>query len=132
MREKMISKTKILVGVDGSEQSKKALAEAVTIAKCFSGSIKAVTIYGQGNENKAQETLSEAKKFLEKEKVEHSTLSILGSNPARALQSIAKEENFDLIVVGNRGLGGTAALLLGSVSRQVVTDAVCNVLVVKK
>jgi nucleotide-binding universal stress UspA family protein len=69
---------------------------------------------------------------LEKEKVEYKTISILGSNPARALQSIAKEENFDLIVVGNRGLGGTASLLLGSVSRQVVTDAVCNVLVVKK
>jgi nucleotide-binding universal stress UspA family protein len=128
----MISKIKILVGVDGSEQSKKALAEAITIAKCFSGSIKAVTMYEQGNENKAQETLSEAKKLLEKEKVGYSTLSILGSNPARALQSLAKEENFDLIVVGNRGLGGTAALLLGSVSRQVVTDAVCNVLVVKK
>jgi nucleotide-binding universal stress UspA family protein len=128
----MISKTKILVGVDGSKQSKKALAEAVTIAKCFSGSIKAVTVFQQGMENKAEEILSEAKQLLEKEKVEYKTISILGSNPARALQSIAKEENFDLIVVGNRGLGGTASLLLGSVSRQVVTDAVCNVLVVKK
>jgi nucleotide-binding universal stress UspA family protein len=128
----MISKTKILVGVDGSEQSNKALAEAVTIAKCFSGSIKAVTVYERGMEKKAEEILSEAKQLLEKEKVEHSTLSILGSNPARALQSIAKEEKFDLIIVGNRGLGGAAALLLGSVSRQVVTDAVCNVLVVKK
>jgi nucleotide-binding universal stress UspA family protein len=128
----MISKTKIIVGYDGSEQSKKALAEAITIAKCFSGSIKAVTVYQQGMENKAEEILSEAKLLLEKEKVEHSTLSILGSNPARALESIAKQENFDLIVVGNRGLGGTASLLLGSVSRQVVTNAVCNVLVVKK
>jgi nucleotide-binding universal stress UspA family protein len=128
----MISKTKILVGVDGSEQSKKALAEAVTIAKCFSGSIKAVTVFQQGRENKAEQILSEAKQLLEKEKVEYATISILGSNPARALQSIAKEENLDLIVVGNRGLGGTASLLLGSVSRQVVTDAVCNVLVVKK
>lgn len=128
----MISKTKILVGVDGSEQSKKALAEAVIIAKCFSGSIKAVTVFQQGMENKAKEIVSGAKQLLEKEKVEYTTLSILGSNPARALQSIAKQENFDLIVVGNRGLGRTASLLLGSVSRQVVTDAVCNVLVVKK
>jgi nucleotide-binding universal stress UspA family protein len=128
----MISKTKILVGVDGSKQSKKALAEAVTIAQCFSGSIKVVTVFRRGMENKTEEILSEAKQLLEKEKVEYTTISILGSNPARALQSIAKEENFDLIVVGNRGLGGTASLLLGSVSRQVVTDAVCNVLVVKK
>jgi nucleotide-binding universal stress UspA family protein len=127
----MISKTKILVGVDGSEQSKKALNEAVIIAKCFSGSIKAVTIYEQGMENKAGKILSEAEQVLEKEKVEHTTLSILGSKPARALQNIAKQENFNLIVVGSRGLGSKASLLLGSVSRQVVTDAECNVLVVK-
>jgi nucleotide-binding universal stress UspA family protein len=127
----MISKTKILVGVDGSAQSKKALTEAITIAKCFSGSIKAVTVFQQGMESKAVQIMTEVKQ-LQKEKVEFTASSILGSNPARALQSIAKQENFDLIVVGNRGLGGTASLLLGSVSRQVVTDAVCNVLVVKK
>jgi nucleotide-binding universal stress UspA family protein len=128
----MISKTKILVGVDGSAQSKKALTEAITIAKCFSGSIKAVTVFQQGMESKAEQIMTEVKQLLQKEKVEFTASSILGSNPARALQSIAKQENFDLIVVGNRGLGGTASLLLGSVSRQVVTDAVCNVLVVKK
>jgi len=128
----MIRKTRILVGVDGSVQSRKALDEAVIIAKCFSGSIKAVTVFRQGMENKAEEIVSEAKRLLEKESVEYIALSILGSNPARALQTIARQEDFDLIVVGNRGLGGAASLLLGSVSRQVVTDAVCNVLVVKK
>jgi nucleotide-binding universal stress UspA family protein len=46
--------------------------------------------------------------------------------------NMAKQENIDLIVVGNRGLGRTVALLLGSVSRKVVSDAYCNVLVVKK
>ena len=53
-------------------------------------------------------------------------------NPARALQTIAKQDNFDPIVLGNRGLGSKASLLLGSVSRQVVADAECNVLVIKK
>jgi nucleotide-binding universal stress UspA family protein len=128
----MINKTRILVGIDGSVQSKKALAEAITIAKYFSGFIKAITVYQPGNEKKAEEITLEAKQLLEKENVEHTTLSLLGSNPARALQNIAKQENFNLIVVGNRGLGGTASLLLGSVSRQVVADADCNVLVVKK
>ncbi|MBC7131006.1 universal stress protein, partial [Candidatus Bathyarchaeota archaeon] len=72
------------------------------------------------------------KELLEKEKVEHETLAILGSNPARALKDIAKKEGFDLIVVGSRGLGSAASLLLGSVSRQVVVGAECDVLVVKK
>jgi len=127
----MFNKMTILVGIDGSVHSKKALAEAITIAKCYSGSIKAIAVYQQGMEKKAEDILSEAKQILAKEKVEHATLPILGSNPARALQSIAKQENFSLIVVGSRGLGSTASLLLGSVSRQVVTDAECNVLVVK-
>lgn len=128
----MINKTKILVGVDGSVQSKKALAEAITIAKCFSGSITVITVYQRRMENKAEEVLAEAKRLLEKEEVEYTTAAILGSNPARALQSKAEQEKFDLIVVGNRGLGTTASLLLGSVSRQVVTKSVCNVLVVKR
>jgi nucleotide-binding universal stress UspA family protein len=128
----MVDNSKILVGVDGSVQSMKALAEAITLAKCFKCSIKVITVHQRRMENKAEEILSEAKQLLEKENVEYSASSILGSNPARALQSIAKQENFDLIVVGNRGLGSAASLLIGSVSQQVVVGAECNVLVVKK
>ena len=72
------------------------------------------------------------KKLLEKEKIDSSASSILGSNPSRALVNIAENEKIDLIVVGNRGLGSAAAFLLGSVSKQVVSKASCDVLVVKK
>jgi nucleotide-binding universal stress UspA family protein len=109
----------------------KALEEAVTIAKRFSGSVKVITIYGKGMEKNAEKIIVEAKQYLEKED-EYSLASILGSNPARALQNIAKQENFDLIVVGSRGLGSAASVLLGSVSRQVAGYAECSVLVVKK
>ncbi len=122
----------MLVGIDGSLHSKKALEEAVTIARRFSGSIKVITVYDQGMEKKAEKILEETKQYLEKEELEYSVASILGSNPARALQNTAKQENLDLIVVGSRGLGSTASILLGSVSRQVVTNAECSVLVVKK
>jgi nucleotide-binding universal stress UspA family protein len=64
--------------------------------------------------------------------VEYELSAILGSNPARALKNTAKHENFDLIVVGSRGLGSKVSILLGSVSRQVAINADCNVLVVKK
>ena len=128
----MKAKVRILVGVDGSDISKKALAEAVTIAKCFSGSLKAITVYKRGMENKAEEILEEAKHYLEENKVEYTTSAILGSNPARALQNTAGHENFDLVVVGSRGWGSKASILLGSVSRQVVANAECDVLVVKK
>ena len=126
----MNDKIRILVGVDGSNHSDRALFEAVTIAKRFSGSVKVITVYGRGMEKKANEVIEHAKFYLENE-VEYTTSSILGSNPARALRNIAEHENFDLVVVGSRGLGSTASILLGSVSRRVVANAKCNVLVVK-
>ena len=128
----MKDKVRILVGVDGSSNSKRALVEAVSCAKNFAGSVKVITVYKRGMAEKAEEILQEAKQYLEEKKVEYTTSAILGSNPARALQTTAEHENFDLIVVGSRGWGSKASILLGSVSRQVVANAECNVLVVKK
>jgi nucleotide-binding universal stress UspA family protein len=122
---------RILVGIDGSNHSDRALFEAATLAKKFSGSVKVITVYGRGMEKKAKAILEHAKFYVENE-VDYELSAILGSNPARALQNTAKHESFDLIVVGSRGLGSKASILLGSVSRQVAADADCNVLVVKR
>ncbi len=128
MKEKM----KILVGIDGSEHSKNALKEAINVAKKFSGSIKVMTVYKRGMDKEAEKLLEEAEQFLNEEKIDYSLSSILGSNPSRALVNTAEHENFDLIVVGSRGLGSAVAFLLGSVSRGVVSKAHCNVLVIKE
>ncbi len=123
---------KILVGIDGSEHSKGALTEALKVAKKFSAFVKVINVYEQGMDKEAEKVLEEAEQYLKKEKLEHSLSSILGSNPSRALVNVAKHEDFDLIVVGSRGLGSVASFLLGSVSKQVVSKAHCDVLVVKK
>jgi len=128
----MNGRMKILVGIDGSGHSKRALTEAINIAKKFSGFIKVITVYKREMEEEAEKVLEEAEQYLKKEKIDYSLSSILGSNPSRALVNVARNENFDLIVVGSRGLGGATSFLLGSVSRQVVSKAHCNVLVVKK
>ncbi len=127
----MNDKVKLLVGYDASPQSKKALNEAITIAKKFSGFIKVVSVYGRGFEQKAETSVIEVKESLKREKVEYEVELIQGSSPAKTLESIAKKENFDLIAVGSRGLGSTASMLLGSVSRDVISNAQCNVLIVK-
>lgn len=127
MKERM----RILVGVDGSNYSDRALLEAVTLGKKFSGFVKVITVYGRGMEKKANEVLEHAKFYVENE-VEYEMAAILGSNPARALHNIADHENFDLVVVGSRGLGSRASILLGSVSRKVAANLDRNVLVVKK
>jgi len=128
----MFDKIRIIVGVDGSLQSKKALVEAITIAKSFSGFVKAVSIYEKSGKEKAENIISEAEKDLAKVGVAFDTAIAQGTNPAKSLAALAKQENFDLIVVGSRGIGGRVSALLGSVSKQVVGNAYCNVLVVKK
>ena len=52
------------------------------------------------------------------------------SAPAPALTQYAKDEGIDLIVMGTRGRGGVAHLLLGSVAERVVRTAPCPVLTV--
>jgi nucleotide-binding universal stress UspA family protein len=123
---------RILVGYDDSLQSKKALKEAITIAKHFSGFIKVVNVYEKGKKKEAEVAILEVEQKLEQEKVAHDTLLVLGSNPAETLVIMAKQENFELIIVGSRGLGRKVSILLGSVSKQVVSNAYCNVLVIKK
>lgn len=128
----MKDKMKILVGIDGSEHSKEALIEALKIAKKFSGFVKVITVYERGKDEEAAKMLEDAEQYIKKEKIEYSLLTILGSNPSRALVNVAKDENFDLIVVGSRGLSSATSFLLGSVSKQVITKANCDILVVKK
>jgi nucleotide-binding universal stress UspA family protein len=127
----MFDKIRMLVGYDESPQSKNAVKEAITIATRFSGFIKVVYVYGKGMEGKAETAVIEAQEKLNEAKVEHEVSLVLGSDPAKTLLSIAKEENIALIVVGNRGLGNTLSFLLGSVSKQIVANSHCNVLVIK-
>ncbi len=123
---------KILVGIDGSDHSTWALIEAINIAKKFSGHVRIITVHKKGKRDETTQIQLKAKQLLEREKIDCSLAAILGSNPSRALVSMAEHESFDLIVVGSRGLGSAAAFLLGSVSKQVVDKAPCDVLVVKK
>ena len=127
----MQEKIRILVGYDASLQSKKALNEAITVAKKFSGFIKVISVYGRGYREKAETSVIEVKETMKREKVEYEVELIQGSNPAKILETTAKKEDCGLIVIGSRGLGNTASMLLGSVSRQIVSNAQCNVLVVK-
>ncbi len=51
--------------------------------------------------------------------------------PASAIVDYAESTDAELIVIGTRGRGGFASLVLGSTSQAVIHDAHCDVLVVK-
>lgn len=141
---------KILVPVDGSKNSFKALQHAITLADNCQAEIgilfvlvlaKQLYAYTQINTSYISDTvLDEIEEFGKKTLEEarelvpiHIPVKIfleVGS-PVEIIPDFAAENNYDLIVIGSRGLGTIKGLIMGSVSAYVVTNAECPVLVVK-
>jgi nucleotide-binding universal stress UspA family protein len=132
---------RIVVGIDGSQPSREALRWAVAQAVLTSGRVQAVIAWShplssglpvlaevdwRGDARRAldvalAEVLGEGAAAVEPCAME--------GHPARVLLQAAK--GADLLVVGSRGHGGFAGVLLGSVSDYVVKHAPCPVVVVR-
>jgi nucleotide-binding universal stress UspA family protein len=130
---------KILVPIDGSSHSYQALKEAVKIARLTGGSITLLNVQPitknpfvnqadkEGPENFV---LGGAKKAVEKEGLFADAVFLRGDIVEQIVRT-AKDGNFDLIVIGARGLSTFEEVLLGSVSRGVVEKAPCPVIVTR-
>lgn len=129
---------KILVPIDGSEHSKRALNEAIRIAKMTSGTITLLNVQSNRSKIPASESsdathsiiLNDSKRIAETEGVQADTLLQEG-NVVDMIVKTAKDGKFDLIVVGARGLSKFEELLLGSVSHGVLEKAPCPVIVTR-
>lgn len=150
---------KILVAFDGSEPSKHALNHAVEVAKKFQADIKIISVvprvmmpvfpdegFGAAPISAAQEfgeyqekmtdfyenALNEAESRIEEESPELKVETVLKEGrPSSTIVETAEEDDFDLIVIGSRGLGGITGWILGSTSRRVVESCTKPILVVK-
>lgn len=131
----------VVVGFDGSEQSRRALERAAALA----GEREVVVVTAVPFAPLAMKGPSAVVDPLEAEErgrilqEARARLAELGTkaraveahgDPADAIVSIATEAEADLVLVGSRGRHAMAALLLGSVSSKVAADAPCDVLVV--
>lgn len=135
---------KILVPVDGSEYSLKAVENACNLAKSQPPSslvLVAVAIeipeLSEGRfiydkmKAQAEAALAQAKEVAQKSGVVAEELLAIGASPAEEIVKVAKDEKADLIVIGSRGLAGKTSSFLGSTASKVVTYSPCSVLVVK-
>jgi len=137
---------KIVVGVDGSAGSRDALRWAFNEAKLRNDALEVVIVWQYpitaslptfGAMNTPDDFETEARSTLltiladegitAEAPIAVSTLVAEG-NPARAL--LDASEAADLLVVGSRGHGGFAGVLVGSISQQCVHHAQCPVVVV--
>ena len=77
-----------------------------------------------------KQILSDCLREVEKIGVQAST-KLLRGHPGMKIVQYAKDENFDLIIMGNRGLSGISRFFMGSVSHYVVDHAQCPVTIIK-
>jgi nucleotide-binding universal stress UspA family protein len=143
---------KILVALDGSRESKKALNFALELAEITSAELELLTVVPpvflssqsipllkseavaectRELEAGSKKVLSDAQKEAQKKKSEVKVSARLEKGvPDEKIVSRAERGKFDMIVMGSRGLDGRVSAL-GSVSSRVVEKAYCPVVIVK-
>ena len=135
----------ILVGVDGSEPSLRAVEKAAELARSLNAHLVVVTAFDPippylgspyleeamaKQTEKAEEILAKARERIgDFPEGQLETEAIEGS-AAEVILDAAEVHKADLIVLGTRGISGIAALLLGSEALKVASHAKCPVMLV--
>lgn len=136
---------RIVLAVDGSQHSMRAVVYARSLAEAYGAKILLVHAYPHtsdlrgaeqyGNlvsrrKSTGQEVLNEARKNLGGKSFEVEE-DLLEGPAAEAILKVARTRNADLIILGTRGKGSLEGVLFGSVSSKVTHYADCTVMVVR-
>ena len=148
MKEPVWDLHNVVVGVDGSDQSRHAATVSADLARRNGATLHLVTIvrppegwWGIVGSPPTPSALSKSLTDAQHEILDSIVASINLSDieviqvedvgdPARMLLDYAARVDADVIVVGRRGAGVIERLMLGSVANRVVHDAECPVLLV--
>lgn len=126
--------TKILVAVDGSKDSKKALEYAIEISKKYGSEMTLLNVARTMLPHIGEDTAKMmAQRILSQAEIQAKDMRVrkriaLG-HPVKEIVKIAKEGSFDLIALGSRGVSPAKRFVLGSVSENVTRSAPCSVLI---
>ncbi len=144
---------RMLLATDGSEHSDKVIDHALSIAEAMKAEVTIVTVVGEyvfsprvsvqfSEDNwerinrhlreEAEEVVEKAAEPFREKGVAVKTEVIIGhQSAADAICELAGKGNFNLIVLGNRGLRGIKEMFLGSVSNKVAHMGCTSVMIVK-
>jgi nucleotide-binding universal stress UspA family protein len=140
----------ILVPVDGSATSQKAIGNALAIAQAFKAEVTVIYVidpyaftgvgtdfaYGQAEylgaaTAEANEAIKAAKQAFAEVGITANGSIVEGHAIYRGILDTAESINADLVVMGSHGRRGLEKLVLGSVTAQVLSHAHLPVLVVR-
>jgi len=144
---------RILIATDGSDHAEKVLDKGLILAEALGAQVMIVTVVGeyifsprisvqfsddnwkqinQHLKEEAEQLVANAAKPFRGKGISVETKVVMGHKaPADAICEVASEGNFDLIVVGSRGLRGVTEMFLGSVSNKVAHLGCTSVMIVK-
>jgi nucleotide-binding universal stress UspA family protein len=131
---------KILIGIDDSEESIRAVNRVIEIQKGSEGKVVAFhSVTHQLSKSKQEKlisrgkgVLSKAGQMFEETDIPFETRLIEDQDPEDYIEKIVEEENFNLVVLGNAGEHNSLkSRLLGSIPTKVMNTISVDVLVVK-
>jgi nucleotide-binding universal stress UspA family protein len=150
MNASMVAPTRIVIGLDGSPGSARALSWVIPLARTLKAEIIAVHAYqiqpyayipapfgAMALPLEPEEWLPDLKREFDDQWCAPLKVSgipyqerIFQGSPAAAIIDTARQEGAGMIVVGSRGLGGFKELMLGSVSHQLAMQSEIPVIIV--
>ena len=139
--------TKILVPVDGSDNSYRALETALVLSEKLGSNISVVNVMEQvpithiesekllselleAYKKENQEILSKCSEIARQKGITIKSVLLQG-NPAPVILDFIRKENFDLVIMGSRGMGKFKELIIGSVSSKIVHHSPCAIMIIR-
>jgi nucleotide-binding universal stress UspA family protein len=135
---------KILLPTDGSEHSIRSANHAIEIAKKFQATIEVMYVVDSDAskydvlhhdskieiEQARKQQVRSIEEMIEEANIDFK-VHIVHGEPGPTIINSANENQFDLVVIGSRGLNSLQTMILGSVSHKVVKHVNCPVMVIK-
>jgi nucleotide-binding universal stress UspA family protein len=141
---------KILVPVDGSEISYRALDAGLFFSEKLGSNITVIHVMedipithiesqkllndmleiSAACKQQGQDILSKCSETAKNKGLMVNTILLKG-NPASIILDFCKNGNYDVIIMGNRGMGKIREIILGGVSSKILHNSSCPVLLIK-